>query len=41
MCGGGVNPYEEQNGANFSLLALSSEELWVLIIESHSNVHAW
>ena len=41
MCRGGVNLYEEQNGANFSLLALSSEELWVLILASHSCVHAW
>ena len=32
---------EEQNGANFSFIAPSSEELRVPILASHSNVHTW
>ena len=31
---------EKQNGANFSFIACSSEELWLQILVSHSNVHA-
>ena len=32
---------EEQNIANFSFIAPSSEELWVRKLASHSNAHVW
>ena len=32
---------EEQNGANFSFIAPSSEEIYVPILVFYSNVHVW